>query len=62
MVLPSKRPWLAGGVQCVPTMGKTVLYLWLEQRPYRGAEDNRNNSLFIKHLLCARHSSQCSDE
>lgn len=30
----------------------------VETEGSKGAEDNRNNSLFIKHLLCARHSSK----
>lgn len=36
----------------------TVLHLWKKQRALTGPEDNRNNSLFIRHLLCARSSSK----
>lgn len=56
--VPFKRLWLAEGVQSTTDMCETVFYLWWKQRALKGPEDNGNNSLFIKHLLCARHSSK----
>lgn len=53
-----KRLWLAEAVHRVTDMRQRELCLWWKQRALVGPEDSRNNSLFIKHLLCTRHGSK----
>lgn len=56
-VVPSKRLWLARGSRVQQICARQCSSCGRNRAP-QGPEDNRNNSLFMKHLLCARRSSK----
>lgn len=55
--VPSERLWLARGSRVQQICARQCSPCGRNRAP-KGPADNRNNSLFMKHLLCARRSSK----